>query len=110
MAWFPHELIDAVTCCNQHSRVLGNPGDKSKDHRTVAHRTSNVLTAFDRIAGKNTWQGSLIFLWMIFLEHLEKMEKRVRTRLRKDFQVGSEDWNDVTFSGQRIRWIKRSSN
>ena len=32
--------------------------------------------------------------------------QRVLTRLRKDFQVGSEDWNDVTFTGQRIRWTQ----
>ena len=35
-----------------------------------------------------------------------EMEQRVLARLRKDFQVGSEDWNDVTFKGQRIRWTK----
>ena len=35
-----------------------------------------------------------------------EMEKRVLARLRKDFQVGSEDWSDVTFTGQRIRWMK----
>ena len=34
------------------------------------------------------------------------MEQRVLARLRKDFQVGSEDWNDVLFTGQRIRWMK----
>ena len=34
------------------------------------------------------------------------MEQRVQDRLRKDFRVGSEDWNDVLFSGQRIRWVK----
>ena len=32
-----------------------------------------------------------------------EMEQRVLASLRKDFQVGSEDWNDVTFTGQRIR-------
>ena len=32
-----------------------------------------------------------------------EMEQRVLTRLRKDFQVGAEDWNDVAFTGQRIR-------
>ena len=35
-----------------------------------------------------------------------EMEQRVLTRLRKDLHVGSEDWNDVTFTGQRIRWTK----
>ena len=28
----------------------------------------------------------------------------------KDFQVGSEDWNDVTLTGQRIRWVKDSQS
>ena len=38
-----------------------------------------------------------------------EMEQRVLTRLGKDFQVGSEDWNDVTFTGQRIRWTQEDS-
>ena len=29
-----------------------------------------------------------------------KMEQRELARLRTDFQVGSDDWNDVTFTGQ----------
>ena len=29
------------------------------------------------------------------------MEQRVLTRLRRDFQVGSEDWNDVLFTRER---------
>ena len=37
-----------------------------------------------------------------------EMEQRVPARLSKDFQVGSEDWNDVTFTGRRIRWTKDS--
>ena len=38
------------------------------------------------------------------------MEQRVVTRLGKYFQVGSEDWNDVAFTGQRIRWTPDSQN
>ena len=39
---------------------------------------------------------------MISLEHVEnEMQQRVLTRLRKDFQVGSEDWNDVAFTGTK---------
>ena len=34
------------------------------------------------------------------------MEQRVIVKIRKDFQVDSEDWNDVTFTGQRVRWTK----
>ena len=39
-----------------------------------------------------------------------EVEQRVLTRLRKDFQVGSEDWNDVTLTGQRIRGTQDSQN
>ena len=39
-----------------------------------------------------------------------EMEQRVLTRLRKDFQVGSEDWNDAAFTEQRIRWTQDSHN
>ena len=34
------------------------------------------------------------------------MEQRVLARHTKDFYVGSEDWNDWTVTGQRIRWTK----
>ena len=34
------------------------------------------------------------------------MEQRALARLRKDFQVGSEDWNDVLFTRQSTRWMK----
>ena len=38
-----------------------------------------------------------------------EMEQRVLTRLRK-IQVGSEDWNDVALTRQRIRWTQDSQN
>ena len=37
-----------------------------------------------------------------------EVKQRVLTRLPKYFQVGSEDWNDVTFTGQRIHWTQDS--
>ena len=41
----------------------------------------------------------------------KEMKQRVLTRLRKDFQVGSEDWNDVAFTRQkRIRWTQDSQH
>ena len=39
-----------------------------------------------------------------------EIEQRVLTRLGKYFQVGSEDWNDVAFTGQRIRWTHDTQN
>jgi len=32
------------------------------------------------------------------------MKKKTLDRIRKDFQVGSEDIDGVIFTGQRIRW------
>jgi hypothetical protein len=34
-----------------------------------------------------------------------EFHKRVCASLRKDFQVGSEDLNDIQFVGQRIKWM-----
>ena len=34
------------------------------------------------------------------------MEQRVLARLGKDFQDASENWNDVLFRRQGIRWMK----
>ena len=50
---------------------------------------------------RNTVQNGRCEVWCS-----HDMEQRVLTRLGKDFQVGSQDWNDVTFTGQRIRWMK----
>ena len=48
---------------------------------------------------------------MISLEQVEtEWNNAFWTRLRKDFQVGSKDWNDVTSTGQRIRWTQDSQN
>jgi hypothetical protein len=33
-----------------------------------------------------------------------EFHKKVTERIRKDYQVGSEDKDDVVFCGQRIRW------
>ena len=38
------------------------------------------------------------------------MEQRVVARPRKDFQAGSEDWNAVASTGQRIRWKNDSQS
>ena len=38
------------------------------------------------------------------------MDQRVLARLRKEFQVGSEDWNDVLFTGRRINSLEGGSS
>ena len=39
-----------------------------------------------------------------------EFEKRVLTKIRKDFNVGSEDKNDIMFVGQRIKWKQHEKN
>ena len=55
-------------------------------------------------AGKSVAEIIHLFVDDLFGTGGTEMEQRVPTRLRKDFQVCSEDWNDVTFTRQRIRW------
>ena len=42
----------------------------------------------------------------LFMAGDSEFQRRVVTALRRDFQVGSEDKNDIMFVGQRIRWTK----
>ena len=100
-----------------------------KFNSTQCHDTSNISTkprvrteaddAFEKmlnpIAGSPATGKSVAGIINLFVDDLfgtggSEMEQRVLSRLRKDFQVGSEDWNDVTFTGQRIRWTKDSQS
>ena len=126
VAWFPHELIDAVTCCTQYSHV-SEPGNKI--NTTQWHDTGNISNKprvrtevdatyekmLDTIAGSPATGKSVTRIMNLFVDDLfgtggTEMEHRVLARLSKDFQVGSEDWSDVTFTGQRIRWMKDSQS
>ena len=94
------------------SHGTGNVRNESRDQSEVEAAFEKTL---DPIAGSPATGKSVAGIINLFVDDLfgtggKEMEQRVLTRLRKDFQVGSEDWNDVTFTGQRIRCTKRSSN
>ena len=63
----------------------------------------------DPIAGipatKNSRVG-IFFVDDLFGTSGTEIEQRVLARLRKYFHGGAEDWNDVTFTRQRICWMK----
>ena len=122
MAWFPHELIDVVTCFIRRSRVgeLGNTGDKGPSHSGTAQETPSLnrvsdqkwtlhlKKTLDHIAGSpeiGQFVEGIInpFVDDVFGTGGYEMEQRVLTGLRKDFQVGSENGNDVTFTPQSTR-------
>ena len=126
MAWFPHEPIDAVTCCIPSSRrsKLGNTGDKGKPHSRTAQKTPSLNHVSDQKwklhlvsrwipwtevqLQENPWQESSILVDDLCGTGGNEMEQRVLARLRKYFQVGSEDWSDVAFVGLRILWTQDS--
>ena len=69
----------------------------------------------DPIAGGPATGKSLAEILNLFVDDFfgtggNEMEQRVLTRLREQLQVGSEDWNDVAFTGQGIRWTQDSKN
>ena len=122
MAWFPLEPIDAVTYCILYSRVrkLGNTGYKGPSHSRTAQKTpftesrerSEMEAAFEKnagpIAGSPATRKSVAGIINLFVDDLfgtggNEMEQRVLTRLKIDFKVGSEDWNDAAF------YIKKNS-
>ena len=96
--------------------TLGTKGrrtaERYKDAFTKSHAFEKTL---DPTAGSPATEKYVAGIIIPFLDDLfgtggNEMEQRVFTRLGKYFQVGSEDWNDVTFTGQRIRWTQDSQS
>ena len=46
----------------------------------------------------------------LFMAGNSEFAKRVLTKLRRDFTIGSEDKNDITFVGQHIHWKNKGSH
>ena len=88
-----------------------------KDALTKARKQSEVESAFEKNAGSTAGSpasgksvAGIINLYVDDLFGTVGNEMEQLTRLRKDFQVGSEDRNDVTFTVERIRWTQDSQN
>ena len=65
----------------------------------------------DPIAGSPATGISVVGIIYVVVDDLfrtggTETEQLVLARPRKDFQVGSEDWKEVIFTGHRIRWMK----
>ena len=68
------------------------------------------LKAGSPTTGKSVAEITNLIVDNLFGTSGNEMEQRVLARHRKDFQVFSEDWNDVAFTRQRIRWTQDSQN
>ena len=128
MAWFPHEPIDAVTNCILYSLVskLGNTiqgaiaqQNGTKDAFTESRERSEMELVLEKtldpIAESPATGKSVAGIINLCVDDLfgtsgNEIEQRVLTRLTKYYQVGPEDWNDVAFAGQRIRWTQDFHN
>ena len=85
----------------------------TKETFTDSREQSEMEAAFEKTldlgAGSPAARKSVAGIIHLFVDDLfgtsgKETEQRVLTRHRKYFQVGSEDWNDVAFTRQRIRW------
>ena len=61
-------------------------------------------------AGKTVARIINLFAGDLFGTGGNEMEQRVLTRLRNDFHASAEDWHDVAFTRQGIRWTQDSQN
>ena len=112
----------------QSRERVGNTGDKgaiaqqngTKDAFIESRDRSDMEPAFEKKhwipslevqLQENSWQESSINLWMISLEQVEtKWNNAFKPDSEKISQVGSEDWDDVTFTRQRMHATQDSPN
>ena len=89
--------------------------DAYTESRDGSEMEAAVEKTLDPIAGSPATGKSVAGIINPFVDDLfgtggNEMEQRVLTRLRPDFHVGAEDWNDVAFKEQRIRGTQDSQN
>ena len=75
------------------SQCVSEIGTKRAQLRVIAHMASHLNRLLD-----HTEMQHLRKCWLSLKE--AEMEQRVPASFRKDFHVGSENWNDVTFTRQ----------
>ena len=75
-------------------------------------RDEALKRILDPVTGSNATGEEVIGIITIHVDDCfmcgDKTFKAIVNMIRTDFQVGSEDLNDVVFVGQRIRWIDKN--
>ena len=91
----------------------------TKDAFTESREQSEMEAAFEKTVdstigspavGKSVARFVSLLVDDLFGTGGNEIEQRVLTRLRKECQADSEDWNDVVFAGQRLRRTQDSQN
>ena len=96
------------------SACLSMPSTRNDVANTLDTVDKAVDYLLDPVSGNNAKNRKPVGIICLHVDDLfmvggPEFDKRVLERLRKDFNVGSEDRNDVVFVGQRIRWVKTVS-
>ena len=78
-------------------------------------RESALDLLLDPITGSHSRNKTVDGIITIYVDDCfftgnQRFHDTVIKSLRRDFQVGSEDTNDVMFVGQRIRWMDRGTS
>ena len=96
-------------------RVASKPADKSGPLKVLDTVEAAMTHLLDPVTGSNSSgrkASGYICLHVddLFMAGDKSFETNILTRIRKDFKVGSEDRNSVTFVGQTIKWVKSEAN
>ena len=99
---------DRCTCILYGEKKSSNPMTKKEPQKELV--LEDALELLMNASVRNNSQGrkpeGFICLHVddLYMAGSPEFEKRVLTKIRKDFNVGSEDKNDIMFVGQRIKW------
>ena len=109
-------LYSTQTCNPNWNRTCSTRGHGTKDisleSRVEWQGDAEIQSMLDPIEGRPPTGKSVAEIINFFVNDLfgkggTEMEQCVLARLtRKHVQVGSEEWNGVLFTGQRIRWTR----
>ena len=99
---------DRCTYILYGERKSSNPKTKKEPQKELV--LEDALELLMNASVRNNSQGrkpeGFICLHVddLYMAGSPEFEKRVLSKIRKDFNVGSEDKNDIMFVGQRIKW------
>ena len=86
------------------NRASGKPAE-AMDMQTIEKAINLLMDPFStsNAVGKIVVGVICLHVDDLFITGSDELEKRVLSRLRLDFQVGSEGKNEIIFTGQRVR-------
>jgi hypothetical protein len=101
-----------------NQRPLKRTADTTTESTTTNHDYQQILEdvmnqILDPIEGSAAYNMEVLGVVALHVDDLlmtgsPTFHSTVVARLRKDYQVGSEDKDDIVFTGQRLRWLNNA--